>query len=275
MREGLSEGEIWEFYQRQGEAGDHQKEMYEASDAFANWWQNKRRTVVEALIMEHNGSSFLDVGCAEGLYVRYLSEDRKVSAGMDISYPKLMRATAHGGNADSAFFVLADACHLPFKDRSFDLVICVDVIRYLVDPVEAVKEIFRVSRKRVVIQSGTGGGKMYLLRLAFSRWFRRRHERVRTEFSSAPFEGALWYIPSRLLIRLNSYVPQDYRCTRVIGHFSSCVWLGHFLLPFKGSKRLLSTFIRSADKIDDFLAQRILGKYLGLFTTVLFEKAGH
>jgi ubiquinone/menaquinone biosynthesis C-methylase UbiE len=270
-REDLSREEIRDFYQWQGQAGNHQKEMYEAGNAFANWWQNKRRAVVEALIRQHNSSSLLDVGCAEGLYVRFLSGNRNVSIGMDISQPKLMRAKVHSENAESVCFVLADACRLPFKDNSFDLVICVDVIRYLADPVEATREIFRVSRKYVIVQSSTSSGIMSPLRFVSLRWFPRHHESVRTEFSSAPFEGGLWYISSRLLTKLNRYAGQNYRCSKVIGHFSALVAFMHLLLPFK-NEHLLNSSIKWADRLDSFLAERRLGKYLGLFTTVLFEK---
>jgi ubiquinone/menaquinone biosynthesis C-methylase UbiE len=272
VREDLSGEEIRDFYQWQGQAGNHQKEMYEASSPFANWWQNRRRAMVEALIAECNASSLLDVGCAEGMYVRFLSGDRSVSMGMDISQPKLMRAKAHGENPETAGFVLADASRLPFKDNSFDLVICVDVIRYLADPVEATTEIFRVSRKYVIVQSATSSGIMSPLRFVSLRWFRRRHESVRGEFSSAPFNGALWCISSRLLTKLNRYAGQNYRCSKVIGHFSALIEFLHLLLPFKGNERLLKSFVRLADKVDSYLGEKRLGKYLGVFTTVLFEK---
>ena len=274
IREDLSGEEIRDFYQWQGQAGNHQKEMYEPSNAFANWWQNKRRAIVETLVKQHNGSSLLDVGCAEGLYVRFLSGNRKVSMGMDISQPKLMRAKSHGENAESACFVLADACRLPFKDNSFDMVICVDVIRYLADPVEAASEIFRVSRKYVIVQSATSSGIMSPLRFVSLRWFRRHHESVRAEFSSAPFEGALWYVSSRLLTHLNRYAGQNYSCSKVIGHFSALIEFLHLLLPFKGNDRLLKSFVRLADKVDSYLGENRLGRYLGVFTTVLFEKEG-
>ena len=140
IREDFSEEEIRDFYQRQGQAGNHQKYMYEASDLFTNWWQNRRRAVVEALIKEHQGSSLLDVGCAEGLYVRFLSGSRRVSIGMDMCMPKLIIAKSHRENPESPSYILADACCLPFKDDSFDVVICVDVIRYLPDPAEAVRK---------------------------------------------------------------------------------------------------------------------------------------
>jgi len=116
---------------------------------------------VEALIKEHQGCSLLDVGCAEGLYVRFLSGSRRISIGMDISMPKLIRAKSHRENPESLSYILADACCLPFKDDSFDVVICVDVIRYLRDPAEAAKEMFRVSREHVIVQSGTSGGKLF------------------------------------------------------------------------------------------------------------------
>ena len=272
IRGDFPEEEIRDIFQRQGQAGNHQKEMYEASDVFANWWQNRRRAVVEALIKEHQGCSLLDVGCAEGLYVRFLSGSRRISIGMDISMPKLIRAKSHRENPESLSYILADACCLPFKDDSFDVVICVDVIRYLRDPAEAAKEMFRVSREHVIVQSGTSGGKLFPFGLVLPRWFPRSRARVRAEFSSNPFEGALWHVPSRLLAKLNRYDGRDYRCLRVISHFSILTWFLHRVFLFKSNERLLKSLVKLADKIDHLLAETWPGKYLGVFTTVLFEK---
>jgi SAM-dependent methyltransferase len=49
-------------------------------------------------------------------------------------------------------FVLADACHLPFKDNCFSLVFSSHVIEHVADPVLMFKEMSRVSCRKVVVR---------------------------------------------------------------------------------------------------------------------------
>lgn len=49
-------------------------------------------------------------------------------------------------------FVLADACHLPFKSKSFEIVNCSHVIEHVSDPISLIKELIRVAKRKVVIK---------------------------------------------------------------------------------------------------------------------------
>ena len=93
-----------------------------------------------------------------------------VGAGWE-SYPRLVRerygVTAvycdfnHGANlpleGDAADrldrAVTANIVRLPFPDRSFDVVLCSEVLEHLVRPVEALAELLRVARKAVILTS--------------------------------------------------------------------------------------------------------------------------
>ena len=48
-------------------------------------------------------------------------------------------------------FVRADVRYLPFRSRSFDLVHCSHMLEHLEDPLEALRELKRVSSSRVVV----------------------------------------------------------------------------------------------------------------------------
>ena len=48
-------------------------------------------------------------------------------------------------------FVRADVRYLPFRSRSFDLVHCSHVLEHLEDPLEALRELKRVSSSRVAV----------------------------------------------------------------------------------------------------------------------------
>jgi ubiquinone/menaquinone biosynthesis C-methylase UbiE len=207
----ITNREIREYYERQGKFGNHQKEMYETGDSFTRYWQNKRRIIVEKfvedLIEQGKANSLLDVGCAEGLYTRFLAHRREYSIGLDISRPKLIRAKSYCYHKNVQF-ILASAENLPFRDNSFDIVLCIDVLRCVKNLFKAVNELFRVSRKYIIIQSATN------LR-NFGRITPRDYSSIKEEFHTKPFAGAVWSISSAGLIRT---LPQNIKILRVIGH---------------------------------------------------------
>jgi ubiquinone/menaquinone biosynthesis C-methylase UbiE len=49
-------------------------------------------------------------------------------------------------------FVLADACHLPFKDNSFDLVRSDGLIEHLTNPILLLEEMIRVSKFQIIVK---------------------------------------------------------------------------------------------------------------------------
>ncbi len=81
----------------------------------------------------------LDVGCGTALYA-YLFRNYK---GIDPSRGMLDQA-----NAD---VTRGEAEDLPFKDKSFDIVISVSAIHNFKDYKKAVEEMHRVAKKRIVI----------------------------------------------------------------------------------------------------------------------------
>jgi SAM-dependent methyltransferase len=167
--------------------------MYESGKRF----QRLRRQVVEREIdgcLSAGGkfSRFLDVGGAEGLFTRYVSKSAELSVNIDISMPKLVRALNYRGTTEQ---IQGDAAHLPFKSGSFDMVICVDILRLLPSPQQAIKEIFRVATSRIIIQSATSPFAFFK-----SKFLRRNTFEIRREFAHSPFGGAVWVFPSRAFI---------------------------------------------------------------------------
>ena len=90
------------------------------------------------------GDRVLDLGCGTGaLAAQVLSEEphRQVT-GLDLSEQMLARARARLG--DRAALVQGDSEHLPFPDRSFDVVYCCDSFHYYPDPAAVIAEVGRV-----------------------------------------------------------------------------------------------------------------------------------
>ncbi len=89
-------------------------------------------------------SSLLDVGCGDGLLTRYLADHRPdlTVEGTDV----LVRPEPH------VPVTPFDGRTLPHGDRSFDVVLLVDVIHHSDDPAGLLAEAARVARRAVLIK---------------------------------------------------------------------------------------------------------------------------
>src|SRR3989338_1010354 len=63
--------------------------------------------------------------------------------------------------------MIADANKLPFKDDSFDVVMCFDVLHHVDNPEKVVKELNRVSRKYVILVEPNSENFIYTLIFLF------------------------------------------------------------------------------------------------------------
>jgi SAM-dependent methyltransferase len=85
----------------------------------------------------------LDVGCGNGFFTYYLSE---LAYTVGIDYSKYMLSI---NPCDP--LVQGSALLLPFKENSFDLVFCSNLLHHTNDPISVVKEMRRVSKEFVVL----------------------------------------------------------------------------------------------------------------------------
>lgn len=92
---------------------------------------------------EGNGARLLDVGCGTGPHLVDLRARGYDAAGVDASEEMLAHARSLNPGADLR---QADIDALPFPDASFDYVLCVEVLRYLPDPMPCIREMARVLR---------------------------------------------------------------------------------------------------------------------------------
>jgi len=87
------------------------------------------------------GLRLLDVGCGTGHHMASLRERGFEVAGIDGSGEMLDQARANNPGSDIR---MADVEALPFADQSFDLVLCVEVLRYLPNSSRCISELARV-----------------------------------------------------------------------------------------------------------------------------------
>lgn len=85
----------------------------------------------------------LDAGCGEGFAMRAVfGSARAELVGLDGSLGAVQVA---GALNPTRGFTAGDLYALPFPDRSFDLVVCMEVLEHLDDPERGLRELVRVS----------------------------------------------------------------------------------------------------------------------------------
>ena len=103
------------------------------------------RQIVEPLGAE----SVLDAGCGEGETLARLGDvlGERVAA-IDILDECVAYTKRRPPHVDAS---TASVYELPFDDRSFDLVLCLEVMEHLGRPADALRELSRVSRGHLVV----------------------------------------------------------------------------------------------------------------------------
>ena len=106
-----------------------------------------RKTPLPRSLIPHLGGLILEIGVGEGRVLRYVSEHLKyrVYIGLDISADILCNLI--GQEALPVDLVQADGTYLPFRDRSFTGVLCIDTSWYISDKRKLFQEISRVLKE--------------------------------------------------------------------------------------------------------------------------------
>jgi len=84
----------------------------------------------------------LDIGCGEKPYLDIFSSHTVSYTGIDI--PQSL-------HKKDAVDIFANAHHLPFKKDTFDTVLCLEILEHVKQPLEVLKEIYRVLKPGCVL----------------------------------------------------------------------------------------------------------------------------
>jgi len=116
-------------------------------DAYNSCFAYSRKRLTDLLDSnlpaQGDGLRVLDVGCGTGHHMASIRERGFEVAGIDGSEEMLNQARANNPDSDIR---QADVEALPFPDSSFDLIVCVEVIRYLPSSAQCIREMARVLR---------------------------------------------------------------------------------------------------------------------------------
>jgi len=133
----MSEIDWREFYEKEAEV-----KRYTPDDYY--------HKSILSLLSHIDFDSVLDIGCGDG-HLCHLFRERGIRnvAGVDISKTRVAICASQYQECE---FKQGSAYDIPYKDNSFDLVTAIEVIEHLEEPLKALKDIKRVSKKYIMFQ---------------------------------------------------------------------------------------------------------------------------
>ncbi len=107
------------------------------------WYQNRRRVLYRALRALPKSSSILDLGSASGSNTLFMQK---------VGFPFVASVEFSNFGCElqrkkGIDVIQADACNLPFESKSYDFVVCMDVIEHIEHDTYALNEICRVLKE--------------------------------------------------------------------------------------------------------------------------------
>ncbi len=108
------------------------------------------RNLANLISKQQAVDSILDVGCGEGFTLNRL---REKGIGKKLEGVEYSEAAIELGKKTYPEIKISQGSiyDLPYKDNSFDLVLCTEVLEHLEEPEKALRELVRVSKKYLAI----------------------------------------------------------------------------------------------------------------------------
>lgn len=109
---------------------------------------SKRTELILHEVLTKKPKTILDAGCGRGFHLKTLSSIPFIKKlhGVDLNKEYIGRAKKIVKNK-KVIFQQASLYNLPYKDNSFDFVLCSEVLEHLKNDHQAVKELYRVLKK--------------------------------------------------------------------------------------------------------------------------------
>src|SRR3989304_3327099 len=166
--------------------------------------------------------SAIDIGCGTGYFTQFLSGFCKNIVGVDTSMDMIkyaMKKTEDRRQKSEARikYIVADAESLPFKNGSFDMSVSMTAINFFKNPVRAVTEAIRVSKKRIVLG-------------VLNKWsILSVFKRIKAYLKETSYSDACFY-NQREIVNMLSAFPQIKKAKKIHAYF----------LPFPRLQSILS-----------------------------------
>ncbi len=131
MALGSSSAELQQF-----ERQFREREVDFAGDRRVRYERQLELDAVVARARVRPGQRVLDAGCGIGRISRALARRSAAVTALDFAFPRLLylRAAAAPAQRSRLQLAQADVTALPFRDASFDLIVCTQVLEHVPDP---------------------------------------------------------------------------------------------------------------------------------------------
>jgi len=124
------------------------------------WWNFNRQIIWKNINCNiSDGDMLLDVGCGTGQYIVPLAKRKKKCFGIDPLKSSIKRSQdyANTENVTNVPLFLGNGEYLPFKDKSFNVVLCLSTLQHVADQKKTLDEIYRILKNKglLIIQIPT------------------------------------------------------------------------------------------------------------------------
>lgn len=110
----------------------------------------ERQRWVRELTKDIHGARVLDLGCGPGYPAEYYISRDCQYLGIDLSLNMLRESASRSVFSQRAYLASADLMSLPLEDSSFDLVLCLGVLEYVVDIGTVIETVSKILKSRGV-----------------------------------------------------------------------------------------------------------------------------
>lgn len=210
-----------------------------------------------------NGGMILDAGCGTGPYSIYLSNKPNLSIiATDISpilVKDVRKTIARKGSNSAVHFVVSNLEFLPFKNETYDGLVCAQVIEHLLDDTGGSFELYRVLKPKGTLIISTDNKKNYISKLmVFPVDILKNIFMVRR---------TIWKYPHK------DYTPSEFQqmLSKTGFHISNIMTFRYTLPSPLWQVRYLSAFI---DKVEKFAIKLPLLRNWGDIILAVCHKSG-
>lgn len=109
----------------------HYADAYSSNNLPASFFFGRRREIISRLLEQNSGGTLLDAGCGPGPYAAVCSRLGFRYYGLDASSGMIAEANQKYGKSENVSFHVGNIESLPFRDKSFDIVLCLGVLEYI------------------------------------------------------------------------------------------------------------------------------------------------
>ena len=125
----------------------HQQTLYNSKNPTRRWLHCTRRDWIISAINKYAGKKnivSLEIGPGSGVYLPALSKISKKVTALDIEMQYLNNALILQKEYGNIEIMTSDILHNTIPDKTYDLILCSEVIEHIKEAPKAIKEIYRI-----------------------------------------------------------------------------------------------------------------------------------